>query len=210
MRHAFELVMMEDSNDFEECNSQDDDNDEGQNDELDYWKPVPLKIEGWIGCNTHLLQLVVHDGLKELQGYTRVRSIFTKAKAIAALSRRSSHFAYALVRKIPVPCDTRWNSYYCLYDHILKYVEEINEALKSGSVNHNELVITKPQGDILSQVVKVMQFFSEATNILQQERAPTSNSVIPVINSLENALLQTTCDNAAINAFCEALLTSIR
>ena len=79
-----------------------------------------------------LLQLVVHDGLKELQGYPRVRSIFTKAKAIAALSRRSSHFAYALVRKIPVPCDTRWNSYYYLYDHILKYVEEINQALKTG------------------------------------------------------------------------------
>ena len=51
MRHAFELVMMEDSNDFEECDSQDDDNDEGQNDELDYWKPVPLEIEGWTCCS---------------------------------------------------------------------------------------------------------------------------------------------------------------
>ncbi len=55
-----------------------------------------------------------------------------------------------------------------------------------------------------------MDFFSEATNILQREENPTSNRLIPVIDSLENALLQTNRDNPAINAFCERLLTSLR
>ena len=63
--------------------------------------------------------------------------------------------------------------------------------------------ITKPQGDILLLVVKSLQFFSEATNILQGESATTANRVIPVIDSFQNALLQTTCDNAGINAFCK-------
>ena len=147
-------------------------------------------------------------GFKELRQYPGAQSILAKENAIATLSRRSSHFTYALNRKLPVPCDTIWNSYFHLYDHIVKHFEEINEALKS--VSHYELLITKPQGDILLLVVKVLQFFSEATNILQGESAPTANCVIPVIDSLENALLQTTRDNAAINAFCEALLTSIK
>ena len=55
-----------------------------------------------------------------------------------------------------------------------------------------------------------MQFFSEATNILQSEGVPTSNQVIPVVDSLENALIQVNRDNAAVNALCERLLTSLR
>ena len=42
--------------------------------------------------------------------------------------------------------------------------------------------------DIISKIVKVMHYFSEATNILQAERKPTINQVIPVVDSLENAL----------------------
>ena len=36
-------------------------------------------------------------------------------------------------------------------------------------------------------IVNVMDYFSEATNIIQQEATATSNCLIPVIDSLENA-----------------------
>lgn len=135
MKHAFELVMIEDEN-------VDHDQDEAdcENDELGYWKPIPLKIEGWIGCNSHLLQLVVHNGLTELKGYSRVQSILANVEAIATLSWRSSYCAYALLHKLPVPCDTRWNSYFRLYDHVIQHIEEINDAFKS--IGCNDLVIT--------------------------------------------------------------------
>ena len=210
MKHAFEteLLLTEDENSDSSNTVCEHDDEAAENGDLEYWTTIPLKIKGWIGCNAHLIQLVVHDGCNELKGYPRIRSILAKVKAIATFSRRSSHFAYALSHKLPVPCDTRWSSYLKLYDHVLKHIEEINDALKS--VNRNDLVITKPQVDILSLITKVLQFFSEATNILQQEIDPTTNRVIPVIDSLENALLQTNRDNTAVNAFCEALLTSLK
>ena len=63
--------------------------------------------------------------------------------------------------------------------------------------------------ELLSLVVDVMQYFSEATNILQCEGFPTLNCVIPVVDSLENALIQASRENAAINALCECLLISL-
>ena len=69
---------------------------------LQQWVPTPLKIEGWLGCSAHRLQLVIHDGYAELKSYPRVQSILSKAKAISTLSCRSSHFAYSLSHKIPV------------------------------------------------------------------------------------------------------------
>ena len=48
-----------------------------------------------------------------------------------------------------------------------------------------------------------MHYFSEATNILQVERKPTINQVIPVVDSLENALESVNIDTASINALCD-------
>lgn len=45
-----------------------------------------------------------------------------------------------------------------------------------------------------------MSYFVQATDILQRENTPTSSRVIPVIDSLENALNRS---RAAINALCE-------
>ena len=54
-----------------------------------------------------------------------------------------------------------------------------------------------------------MHYFSEATNILQAEMKPTINQVIPVVDSLENALESINKDTASINALCECLLNSL-
>ena len=40
---------------------------------LQQWVPTPLKIEGWLGCSAHRLQLVIHDGYAELKSYPRVQ-----------------------------------------------------------------------------------------------------------------------------------------
>lgn len=55
-----------------------------------------------------------------------------------------------------------------------------------------------------------MSYFSEATNILQRDQEPTTNRVIPVVDSLENALRSISRDSAAKNALCECLLNSLQ
>ena len=202
MKHAFETEV--ENNDEED----EDKEHEAEMDTLQQWTVNPLKFEGWIGCAAHQIQLVVNDGYNELKAYRRVQAMFAKARAISSLSRKSSHFAYSLALKIPVPNDTRWNSHFILHTHILKHYDNISESLQK--VNKSELMISSTHREVLSLIVDVMQFFSEATNILQSEGVPTSNQVIPVVDSLENPLIQVNRDNAAVNALCERLLTSLR
>ena len=54
MKHAFELIA-------DQCSEPVSDDNEPKN----MWTPIELKIEGWLGCNAHQLQLVVNDGYKE-------------------------------------------------------------------------------------------------------------------------------------------------
>lgn len=204
MKCAFEI----NHNEAGSLNESVDEQDDEEGNPLSQWTQCELKIEGWLGCAAHKLQLVVNDGYKELKGYRRIQSVFAKAKAVASLSHRSSHFAYSLSVKIPMPCETRWNSYLHLHEHIVKHFDQINSALQAA--NRSDLIISTLQRDMLSHVVDVMQYFAEATNILQGEKFPTSNKVIPVVDSLENALLDCRRDTACINALCESLLTSLR
>ena len=55
-----------------------------------------------------------------------------------------------------------------------------------------------------------MSYFAEAIDILQCDKEPTFNRVIPVVDSLENALKSVSRDNPAISAMCEALLNSLQ
>ena len=123
-KHAFKMMV-------ENYDQEDEDKElEAESIEIDtlhQWTPHPLKFEG---CAAHQIHLVVNDGYDELKAYRRVQAIFAKAKAISALCRKSSHFAYSLALKIPVPNDTRWNSQFRFHAHILKHCENISESLQ--------------------------------------------------------------------------------
>ena len=185
----------------------DEDNDELV-ESLEGWTANPLHFDGWIGCAAHQLQLVVHIGYNELLNYRRVQAVFSKAKTFGTLFHKSSHFNYALSARIPVPNETRWNSYVRLHEHILKHFDNVNEAL--NTVNHQNLVLSTSDKENLLKVVDVMLYFAEATNILQADNKPTSSCVIPVIDSLENALISMVRATPAINALCESLLNGLQ
>ena len=201
MKCAFLMNDVDDETADREEESSDEERD--NEDDFQYWTPQPLKFEGWLGCACHQLQLVVCDGYQELMHYRRVQAAFSKAKSICSLSRKSSHFCYALTAKIPVPNETRWFSYLRLHEHILKHFHNINDAL--GVVNRLELVLSSTDKENLTQVVQVMQYLAEATDLLQASNQPTSGRVILVIDSLENALKTTERSTPAINALCERL-----
>ena len=110
-------------------------------------------------------------------------------------------------RQIPVANDTRWNSHHRLHCHIIKFVEEINSALSHEG--KSRLCLSTADRSIIADVNEVMQFFAEATDIIQCEEKATFHRVIPVIDSLENALHSINWDAACINALCERLLNSL-
>ena len=90
-----------------------------------------------------------------------------------------------------------------MHEYILKHADNINRAL--GSCDQSTLIITTVDKENLKGVTDVMQYFAEATDILQHDNIPTCNRVISVVDSLENAIKSVNRENAAINAMCEAL-----
>lgn len=113
-----------------------------------------------------------------------------------------------MTARIPAANDTRWNSYLRLHEHILKHFDDINVGL--NQVNRSELILSTNDKDNLSQVVNIMQYFSEATDILQSEEEPTAGRVIPVIDSLENALNNIEQTTPPTNALIQCLLNSLQ
>ena len=161
MKCAFQKA----ADDASDDNLSDEDDDHHHDEDLlslDTWTVIPLHFDGWIGCAAHKLQLVVHMGYKELLAYRRVQVAFCKSKSISTLSRQSSHFKYKLSARIPVPNETRWNSF---LRHILKHFDNINEAL--NEVNKQNLMLTSVDKDNLSAV---MQFFAEGILISFKQR----------------------------------------
>ena len=71
MKRAFEIL----SDDNEEDQNEElGDNVEENNPEetdvlLKQWTPHHFKFDGWFGCAAHQIQLVIHDGYKELTNY---------------------------------------------------------------------------------------------------------------------------------------------
>ena len=114
--------------------------------------------------------LVVHDGYHELTLYRRVQAAFNKAKAICSLSHKSSHFAYALSTRIPVANDTRWSSHFRLHEHLPENMEDINRVLALEKINQPALIFSRSDREHLSLVVDVMQYFAQATDILQGKK----------------------------------------
>ena len=205
MKCAFHMTDSDDSDDIYE---DEEDIELAEPPEHEGWTVNEPHFDTWIGCAAHKLQLVVHKGYRELLAYRRVQAAFNKAKSICTLSRKSSHLNHTLSTRIPVPNETRWNSHVRLHDHVLKHFDNINEAL--NKVDQKLLVLSITDKENLTNVVHVMQYFAEATDLLQAEKYPTSCSVIPVIDSLENALLSIDREVAAVNALCEALLNGLQ
>lgn len=90
---------------------------------------MELRYDGWIGCAAQQLQLVVHDGYRELTLHRRVQATFNKAKAIATL------------HMIPLANDMRWSSHHRLHEHLLDNMDNINQALEK--INRSALIFFK-------------------------------------------------------------------
>ena len=159
----------------------------------------------WLGCAAHALQLVVKDGLTEMRGYTNASNSITKCSSIAQLHKKSSSFRYSTPCFIPQACTTRWNSNMRLIEAVDKNFEIVNQSLPSTSLR-----ITCSDLNILNGRLLFLRLFQEATDILQASKQPTLPHMVPIIQQLENALLQSSPSKASINAFRIRLLNSLR
>jgi len=110
---------------------------------------------------------------------------------------------------VPSANETRWNSTY----HQLKVVSDLdhiklNDLLRGNG--HENLILDAKDLSNLCELVKVLEPFAEATEIVQSDKTVTISCVMPIIMSLNRHLQSCLTTTIILTAFVKCLLNSLR
>ena len=136
-----------------------------------------------IACFTHVLQLVVKDGLKEAGP---LQSVIAKASKLVSHVRKSHNTTelFESFRKLQPANATRWNSQLKMLRSIMQIPQDLlNQIDESFKLRPHDL-------KLISDLCEILQPYEEATDILQGERVVTSSEIIITVRSLKQQMLK--------------------
>ncbi|CAH2016396.1 unnamed protein product, partial [Acanthoscelides obtectus] len=139
-------------------------------------------------CYAHTLNLVVQDNMKLIQ------PILKKCKDIVTFIKQSTSAMEIFKKeqnsekplKLIQECPTRWNSSYYMIERILKTNEAIGRTLLK--VRKAPQPLSVDDVCVLTELVKVLDIFEEATKKISGSKYVTISLVIPVTMGLYNNL----------------------
>ncbi|CAH1989887.1 unnamed protein product [Acanthoscelides obtectus] len=137
-------------------------------------------------CYAHTLNLVVQDNMKLIQ------PILKKCKDIVTFIKQSTSAMEIFKKeqnsekplKLIQECPTRWNSSYYMIERILKTNEAIGRTLLK--VRKAPQPLSVDDVCVLTELVKVLDIFEEATKKISGSKYVTISLVIPVTMGLYN------------------------
>ena len=169
-----------------EGDSGDSESDENDDEDEDVYMPVDSQdvldyLPKHISCFIHTLQLVVHDGIKQIGA---VSSIINKVSKMVSYVRYSCQATTLFEggHKLQAKNDTRWNSTNKMLKSLLDAgparIEQLNYSAK----------LTKYEMKVISEITAVLTPFELATIQSQTQKLVTSSLVIPCIRGLRSEL----------------------
>lgn len=165
-----------------------------------------------IGCFTHTLQLIVHDGV--LSQRVVIDTVATCRRIVGHFKR--SPLAYTHLKeiqeKLKIPVHrlkqdepTRWNS--TLY--MLQVIVEQKVAIAAYATEYGGIPqLTPNQLDIASKVVAVLGSVEEITKSISTEEASVS-LIIPFVQALRLTLKKNTDDDRGVLTMKDEMLQSL-
>ncbi|XP_047339774.1 zinc finger BED domain-containing protein RICESLEEPER 2-like [Impatiens glandulifera] len=156
-------------------------------------KSRKLQLEGklfHVRCTTHILNLVVQDGLSEIQNIIddvkkSVRFINQSESRLRKFSDVVHHLGIQ-VKKLIIDCPTRWNSTYEMLVEAYR-VKDAFPIFKEGELFYRHC----PSPDDwkkVKDVIDILEVFYEATNVISGVDYPTSNVYLAVIWRVKHVL----------------------
>lgn len=179
--------------------------------ENDISMDVNLDIElQHIPCFAHSLQLVVRDGLKCL---STARPLLTKCCKLANLLHQSALFRglyeETFGKLVPSSNETRWNSTYRQLNAVSELDQvKLNDLLRDNG--HENLILTLKDLNSLREILKVLEPFADATDMVQSDTTVTISCVTPIVLSLNKHLQSCLTATTTVKAFVNELLHSLR
>uniref|UniRef100_A0A3Q3BF94 HAT C-terminal dimerisation domain-containing protein n=1 Tax=Kryptolebias marmoratus TaxID=37003 RepID=A0A3Q3BF94_KRYMA len=192
MKCAFKVHMPQqqsDDSDSEEDNLDDEHLWEDINSEEDI--DLPWSSGERLSCFAHSLQLVVHDGMKEVKTISRT---IAKTSKFATLLHSSSQFkdkfeaAFGTNKSVPAANSTRWNSTFKQVQALTTL--EHKSLSEMCSKDYEDVVFSAREWNQLKELCVVLSPFAEATELTQGETSVTISMVVPTVLDLNTHLLK--------------------
>lgn len=162
-----EMSDSDDEDDEEEQNQGDKTNDDAD-DDLENIEEVIEQVLCYLPCGAHNIQLVVKDGLKLDEAYSK---LLTKVSSDIVSRSKVSHLIAEEVRAVV----TRWNSILFMIRSVLKPTPTdfatIRKEMSTKSVRQKEIKknfnLTAIEREMLLELQVVLEMFEFVTNELQ-------------------------------------------
>ena len=102
---------------------------------------------------------------------------------------------------------TRWNSFYDAVEFVTKLIESKNEELSELFLHFNIEPLTKAEEEFLLEYVRIMEPFTQALDVLQNEEKMSLGCVLPTIKLLQEKMEEFSKDSSIVH--CESLVMAI-
>ena len=170
------------------------------------------RLTGWrhLPCFAHTLNLIVQEAtekdaeLAELR--QKCRSIVTYFKQsvkardkLTEVQKQMGGEEKKLIRDVV----TRWNSSYYMYERLVEQYKAVNTTL--CFFDHSQLCLSSPEVSIMSDAVKMLRHFEQATREISADKYLSVSEVIPLARSLQCV----TAECTSLRALKQELLSSM-
>lgn len=155
---------------------------------LSYKRNLPLDEKLFhVRCCTHILNLLVQDGLSEIEGV--IYNVRESVKYIAASEGRINTFSEIAKqlklssKKLMLDCCTRWNATYMMLSAALEF-KDVFPRYQQRDTNYNFL----PSVEDWKKVEVVCSFLDEVTHLISGSEYPTSNLLLTELYNIKKLL----------------------
>ncbi|XP_075482555.1 zinc finger BED domain-containing protein RICESLEEPER 2-like [Primulina tabacum] len=161
---------------------------------LSYKNNLPLGGKLFhVRCCAHILNLLVQDGLSEIQNI--ISNVRESVKHISASEFRLNIFSEIAKqlqlssKKLVMDCCTRWNATYCMLSTALEF-KDVFPSYQQRDPTYNTLP-SEEDWEKVRVVCSFLQEFNEVTHIISGSEYPTSNLFLPELYNIKRLLNNT-------------------
>ncbi|XP_075480162.1 zinc finger BED domain-containing protein RICESLEEPER 2-like [Primulina tabacum] len=161
---------------------------------LSYKNNLPLGGKLFhVRCCAHILNLLVQDGLSEIQNI--ISNVRESVKHISASEFRLNIFSEIAKqlqlssKKLVMDCCTRWNATYCMLSAALEF-KDVFPRYQQRDPTYNTLP-SEEDWEKVHVVCSFLQEFNEVTHIISGSEYPTSNLFLPELYNIKMLLNNT-------------------
>lgn len=174
-----------------------EDSDIGEDINIDVQRKINIKLPPHMRCPCHLLNLIATADVHKITNviFKKLKKrVDSKFQIIWNKQARSSLSSDFIKEKLDVLFvlhnATRWNSYYDAINCIHHLIETKNNELWEVFQHFKVQPLTKQEEDFVAEFVRIMEPFTQALDVLQNEEKMNIGCVLPTIKLLKTTMLK--------------------